>query len=84
MPITYLIIAFTSVISFMGFNNRHLFVKLQHWPYEERRSNEHYRWLTSGLLHANYMHLIFNMLTLYFLADMSRPGLMIILVSLAG
>jgi membrane associated rhomboid family serine protease len=64
--ITYLIIAFTCLISFMGFNNRYLFVKLKHWPYEEKRNGEHYRWLTGGLLHANYMHLIFNMLTLYF------------------
>jgi membrane associated rhomboid family serine protease len=66
MAITYIIIAFTSVISFLAFNDRHLFVKLKHWPYEERRSQEYYRWLTGGLLHANPMHLIFNMLTLYF------------------
>ncbi len=66
MMITYLIIAFTTLISFMGFNDRHLFVKLKHWPYEEQRHGEHYRWLTGGLLHANWMHLIFNMVTLYF------------------
>lgn len=66
MPITYIIIAVTSIISFLCFNDRHLFVKLKHWPYEEKRSGEHYRWLTGGLLHANPMHLIFNMLTLYF------------------
>jgi len=64
--ITYLIIAFTTLISFLGFNNQHLFVKLKHWPYEEKRKGEHYRWLTGGLLHANWMHLIFNMITLYF------------------
>lgn len=66
MPITYLIIAFTSIITLIGFNNRYLFVKLKHWPYEEQRNGEHYRWLTGGLLHANPMHLIFNMLTLFF------------------
>lgn len=64
--ITYIIIAFTCLISFLGFYDRHLFVKLKHWPYEEQRHGEHYRWLTGGLLHANPMHLIFNMLTLYF------------------
>jgi membrane associated rhomboid family serine protease len=68
--ITFIIIAFTSIISFLAFNDRHLFVKLQHWPYEEQRSNEYYRWLTSGMLHANPMHLIFNMLTLYFFGMM--------------
>ena len=66
MAITYLTIAFTCIISFIGFNDRHLFIKLKHWPYEEQRKGEHYRWLTGGLLHANPMHLIFNMLTLYF------------------
>ena len=66
MAITYIIIAFTCIVSFLAFNDRHLFVKLKHWPYEEKRSGEYYRWLTGGLLHANYMHLIFNMFTLYF------------------
>lgn len=66
MPITYIIIGVTSIISFLAFNDRHLFLRLQHWPYEEKRSGQHYRWLTGGLLHANPMHLIFNMLTLYF------------------
>ena len=66
MAVTYIIIAFTCIISFIGFNDRHIFVKLKHWPYEERQNSEYYRWLTGGLLHANMMHLIFNMLTLYF------------------
>ena len=66
MAVTYIIIAFTCIISFLCFNDQHLFVKLKHWPYEELRHKEYYRWLTGGLLHANPMHLIFNMLTLYF------------------
>jgi membrane associated rhomboid family serine protease len=66
MSITYLIIGFTCLISFMAFNNQELFVKMKHWPYQEARRGEYYRWLTSGFLHADPMHLIFNMLTLYF------------------
>ena len=66
MYITYIIIGFTCLVSFLAFNDRHLFVKLKHWPYEEKRTGEHFRWLTGGLLHANPMHLIFNMVTLYF------------------
>ncbi len=50
----------------MAFNNHDLFLKLKHWPYQEARRGEWYRWLTSGFLHADPMHLIFNMLTLYF------------------
>ena len=33
------------------------------------KRGEHLRMFTSGFLHANPMHLIFNMLTLYFFAD---------------
>ncbi|MCW5921019.1 MAG: rhomboid family intramembrane serine protease [Saprospiraceae bacterium] len=69
MTITYLIIGFTALISFMAFNNRELFVKMQHWPYQEARHGEYYRWLTSGFLHGDPMHLIFNMLTLYFFGN---------------
>lgn len=67
--INYLIIGFSVLVSVMAFNNRYLFVKLKHWPYEESRTGEYYRWLTSGLIHADPMHLIFNMLTLYFFGE---------------
>ncbi|MCY7327002.1 MAG: rhomboid family intramembrane serine protease [Saprospiraceae bacterium] len=66
MPITYIIIAVTSIVSFLAFSNQELFQKLKHWPYQEARQGEYYRWLTSGFLHGDFMHLIFNMLTLYF------------------
>lgn len=66
MTITFIIIGVTALISFMAFNNHDLFYKLKHWPYQEARSGEYYRWLTSGFLHGDPMHLIFNMLTLYF------------------
>lgn len=36
------------------------------WPYYEKRNKQFYRMITSGFLHADWMHLIFNMFTLYF------------------
>lgn len=66
MPTTYFIIGFTVLVSIACFNNRDLFTKLMHWPYIEARQGEYFRWLTSGLLHADYGHLIFNMFTLFF------------------
>lgn len=66
MPVTYIIIGFTSIISFMAFNNGDMMHQLKHWPYQEARRGEYYRWVTGGFLHADPMHLIFNMLTLYF------------------
>ena len=63
--INHLIIAFTCLVSIMAFNNPYWTYKLKHWPYQEVRYGEHYRWLTSGFLHGDAMHLIFNMITLY-------------------
>ena len=36
------------------------------WPYYVKRNNEWYRAITSGFLHADFVHLFFNMFTLYF------------------
>lgn len=66
MPITYLIIGFTVLISLWAFSNPDVFYKCKHWPYAEARHGEYYRWLTSGFLHGDNMHLLFNMITLYF------------------
>lgn len=66
MAITYIIIGFTVAFSLWAFNNSDVFYKCKHWPYEEARSGEYYRWLTSGFLHGDNMHLLFNMITLYF------------------
>ncbi len=66
IPITYLIIGFTCLITWMAFNNPEINVKMKHWPFEEKRRGEYFRWLTAGFLHADLMHLLFNMLTLYF------------------
>lgn len=38
-------------------------------PYEIKRNKRWYQFITSGFLHADLMHLFFNMLTLYFFAD---------------
>ncbi|MBX9449513.1 MAG: rhomboid family intramembrane serine protease [Taibaiella sp.] len=51
----------------MCFNNERLYNKFILYPYEMHRApSEYYRVLTSGLIHANWTHLLFNMLTLYF------------------
>ncbi len=66
MFMTYLIIGFTVLFSLWAFNNQDIFVKCKHWPYAEARDGEYYRWLTGGFLHGDNMHLLFNMITLYF------------------
>ncbi|MBL7808629.1 MAG: rhomboid family intramembrane serine protease, partial [Saprospiraceae bacterium] len=66
LDINLIIIGFTCLISIMALNNNYWTYKLKHWPYEEVKHGEYYRWLTSGFLHADVMHLAFNMITLYY------------------
>jgi membrane associated rhomboid family serine protease len=70
MFITYLIIGVTVAISLWAFNNQEVVVKFKHWPYAEYRDKEYFRWITAGFLHGDMMHLLFNMLTLYFFGGM--------------
>jgi membrane associated rhomboid family serine protease len=67
--ITIIIIIITVVISFGAFNNPRIMDDLIFYPPAITKRNQWYRFLTSGFLHADYMHLFFNMLTLYFFGE---------------
>jgi membrane associated rhomboid family serine protease len=64
--ITLIIIIINCVISYIAINNPTVMNKLILTPYWVERKNEYYRFLTSGFIHADYKHLIFNMISLYF------------------
>ena len=66
MPITLIIIAITCVVSFMALKNGRLMNDLILWPPAIARQREYHRLVTYGLVHADFGHLFFNMLTLYF------------------
>jgi membrane associated rhomboid family serine protease len=66
MPVTLIIIAITCVVSFMAFNNSRLMNELILWPPAIQRQREYYRLVTYGFLHADFGHLLVNMLTLFF------------------
>jgi len=70
MPITLIIIAITCIVSFMALNNRKLMDDLLLWPPAIKRSREYHRLVTYGLVHADFGHLLFNMLTLFFFGRM--------------
>jgi membrane associated rhomboid family serine protease len=61
-----IIIALTALISFIGFSSSGLIDALILWPPVVREKNEYYRLATYGLIHADFRHLLFNMVTLYF------------------
>jgi membrane associated rhomboid family serine protease len=64
--ITTIIIILTALISFTAFNNSRLMENLIFWPPAINIRHQYYRFVTCGLIHADMMHLLFNMVTLYF------------------
>jgi Uncharacterized membrane protein (homolog of Drosophila rhomboid) len=66
MTYTLIILAITFALSAITFNNENLYQKLIMWPKRMDSPTEYYRLLTSGFIHADWPHLIFNMITLYF------------------
>lgn len=64
--ITYILIGITAITSFTAFSNIELLNKMIFYPYEIKRKNEWWKFISHGFVHADMQHLIFNMLTLYF------------------
>lgn len=67
-PVASLIFVFTIVTSLYAFNDNGLFGKFMLHPYSVSRKHKTYTLITSGLIHADWMHLIFNMMSFYFFA----------------
>lgn len=65
-PITFILIALNVLVSVIGFSNHDFMNKGIGWPYRTRRENQYYRFISSGFLHGDWMHLIFNMFTFFF------------------
>jgi membrane associated rhomboid family serine protease len=63
--ITLIIIVLTCAISITGFYNSKIIDDLIFWPPAISNQRQYYRFVTCGLIHADYMHLAFNMFTLY-------------------
>jgi membrane associated rhomboid family serine protease len=59
----------TCGVSFTAFSNSSFFEKYKFSPFKISRNKEHIRWISGGFLHADQMHLFFNMMTLYFTRD---------------
>ncbi|WP_027377410.1 rhomboid family intramembrane serine protease [Kaistella palustris] len=61
-----IVIAATALISFVAFNNPQIFEKYKFNVGAILQRKEYIRLLSAGFLHADLMHLLFNMMTLYF------------------
>lgn len=64
--ITWFIIGITVFISYLGFQNHDLASKLQFNAAHIIHRKEYYRLISHAFIHANWMHLIVNMMVLYF------------------
>ena len=69
MSITLLFIIGIGLTSYNAFNNPSLKGKLIFNPYTILRNKEYYRFLTSGFIHADFIHLLFNMFVLYMFGE---------------
>jgi membrane associated rhomboid family serine protease len=65
ISVTLIIILFTALIYYQGFSRYELIDRLKHSPAREASGKEYYRLLTSGFLHADWVHLLINMFVLY-------------------
>lgn len=67
-PVASLVFLFTLITSIYTFSNPNLYGKLMLHPYSVYRGKNVYTIFTSGLIHLDWSHLFFNMLSFYFFA----------------
>ena len=65
-PVTFILIGITCLVSWMAFNNRKLMDRLILWPPAIDKHRQYDRLVTYGFIHGDFMHLLFNMVTLFF------------------
>lgn len=66
MLVTLIIIGVTVAVSVIAWGNPRLQQQLILWPPAVKRKKEYWRLLSYGLIHADGMHLFFNMFTMFF------------------
>jgi membrane associated rhomboid family serine protease len=64
--LSLLLIIANFIVSWKGFNDRNFYERYEFSIEKILIYKQYYRLITSGFLHVNWMHLIFNMLALYF------------------
>lgn len=64
-PVASLIFVFTIITSLYAFYDNSLYGKFMLHPYSVSKGKNVFTLITSGLIHADWMHLAFNMFTFY-------------------
>ena len=71
--LTFIVIAATILVSWQAFEKPKLLERLILWPPAIERKKQYDRLLTHGFVHADWQHLLFNMLTLFFFGRVIEP-----------
>ena len=66
ISLTIVLVVATVAVSWAAFNNSRLLDRLLLWPPAIDRAKQYDRLVTHGFVHADWQHLLFNMITLYF------------------
>lgn len=66
LNVTLILVGTTVLVSWLAFNNARLLERLILWPPAIDRRKQYDRLVTHGFIHADFQHLLFNMITLYF------------------
>lgn len=69
MSVTLILIILTVGISVYAWSNEAIMRNWIFHPFYVHNKNQYYRFITSGFLHADWVHLFFNMFTLYFFGE---------------
>ena len=64
--LTLILIGVTVLVTWLAFKNPRLLDRLILWPPAIDRNKQYDRLLTHGFIHADWQHLLFNMITLFF------------------
>jgi membrane associated rhomboid family serine protease len=87
LSLTVILIGLTVIASLYAWSNPTV---LKNWmmnPYSTDQRREYWRFITSGFIHNDYMHLFFNMFTLYFfggIVESTLGGVLFIILYLVG
>ena len=65
MSVTLILLIATVIISLLALNSRKLMDSLIFYPVTIVQENQLYRFISYGFIHANFMHLFFNMYAFY-------------------
>ncbi|RME96894.1 MAG: rhomboid family intramembrane serine protease [Bacteroidetes bacterium] len=69
ISMTIIIVIMTSLISWQAFNNPMMRAKLLFRPVDIKQRGEWYRFVSSGLIHADFAHLLINMYVLWMFGE---------------